>query len=75
VNTSHEILDWFGPSRGVIVIRSVLMYYAIEIDSSPFLSGLLGDFLDSGDFRDVLRAVLDVDLSSLFIVGESPYRV
>jgi hypothetical protein len=37
VNTRHEVLDWFGPSRGVIALRPVLMYYAIEIDSSLFL--------------------------------------
>jgi hypothetical protein len=42
VNTRHEVLDWFGPSRGVIVIRPVLMYYVIEIGSSLFLSGFLG---------------------------------
>jgi hypothetical protein len=39
VNTRHEVLDWFEPSRGVIVIRPVLMYYAIEINSSLFLPG------------------------------------
>jgi hypothetical protein len=39
VNTRHEILDWFGPSRGVITLRPVLMYYAIEIDFSLFLLG------------------------------------
>jgi hypothetical protein len=37
VNTRHEVLDWFRLSPGVIVIRPVLMYYAIEIDSSLFL--------------------------------------
>jgi hypothetical protein len=42
VNTRHEVLDWFGPSRGVIAIRPVLMYYVIEIGSSLFLSGFLG---------------------------------
>jgi hypothetical protein len=44
VNTRHEVLDWFGPSRGVIALRPVLMYYAIEIGSSPFLSGSIGGF-------------------------------
>jgi hypothetical protein len=38
VNTRHEVLDWFRPLRGVIALRPVLMYYAIEIDSSLFLS-------------------------------------
>jgi hypothetical protein len=37
VNIRHEVLDWFGPSRRVIVICPVLMY--IDIDSSLFLSG------------------------------------
>jgi hypothetical protein len=72
VNTRHEVLDWFEPSCGVIALRPVLMYYAIEIVSSLFLSGSFGGL--SGcpprDFSDVL----DVDLSSLFIVGESPHR-
>jgi hypothetical protein len=44
VNTKHEILDWFRPSRGVIALRPVLIYYAIEIDSSLFLSGSFGGF-------------------------------
>jgi hypothetical protein len=44
VNTRHEILDWFGPSRGVIVLRPVLMYYGIKITSSLFLSGSFGCF-------------------------------
>jgi hypothetical protein len=39
MNTKHEILDWFRPSRGVIALYPVLMYYAIEIGSSVFLSG------------------------------------
>jgi hypothetical protein len=39
VNTRHEVLDWFGPSCGVIAIRPVLMYYAIEIGFSLFLLG------------------------------------
>jgi hypothetical protein len=69
VNTKHELLDWFGPSHGVIALRLVVMYYAIEIDSSLFLSGSFGCFPQ--DFLDVL----DVDLSFLFIVGEPPHRV
>jgi hypothetical protein len=44
VNTRHEVLDWFGPSCGVIALRPVLMYYAIEIDYSLFLSGSFGVF-------------------------------
>jgi hypothetical protein len=52
------------------------MYYAIEIDSSLFLSGSFGVF---PGFFGVLRGCffppLDVDLSSLFIVGEPPHRV
>jgi hypothetical protein len=65
VNTRHEILDWFGPSCGVIALHTVLMYYAIDIGSSLFLSGSFQNFQD----------VLDVDLSSLFIVGEPYHRV
>jgi hypothetical protein len=45
------------------------MYYAIEIGSSLFLSGSL--WVVPWDFQDFL----DVDLSSLFIVGEPPHRV
>jgi hypothetical protein len=66
VNTRHEILDWFEPSRGVIVICPVLMYYAIEIGSSLFLSRFFGVFPG---------VVFDIDLSSLFIVGEPSHRV
>jgi hypothetical protein len=44
----------------------VLMYYAIEIDSSLFLSGSSGD---------IFWVVLDMDLSSLFIVEEPSHRV
>jgi hypothetical protein len=77
VNTRYGILDWFGPSRGVIAIRPVLMYYAIEIGSSLFLSGSLGVF--RGCLPDVsflaFQGVLDVELSYLFIVGELPHRV
>jgi hypothetical protein len=36
MNIRHEVLEWFGRSRGVIAIRLVLMYYAIEIYSSFF---------------------------------------
>jgi hypothetical protein len=66
-------LYWFGPSRGVIALRSVLMYYAIEIDPPLFLSESFGVFprMFSGDFQDVLV----VDLSSLFIVGKPSHRV
>jgi hypothetical protein len=66
VNIRHEVLDWFGPSSGVIVIRLVLMYYAIKIGSSLFLSR---------SFGNVLWGLLNVDLSSLFIVREPPHRV
>jgi hypothetical protein len=65
VNIRHEVLDWFGLSRGVIPLRSVLMYYAIEIDSSLFLSGSLEVF------SECLQDVSDVDLSYLYIVRES----
>jgi hypothetical protein len=69
MNTRHEVLDWFEPSRGVIAIRPILMYYAIEIGSSLFL---LGSFWV---FRGRFWIFLDVDLSSLFIVREPPHRV
>jgi hypothetical protein len=39
MNIWHEVLDWYGPSCEVIVQCPVMMYYAIEIDSSLFLSG------------------------------------
>jgi uncharacterized membrane protein YhfC len=65
VKINHEVLDSFELSRGVIVICSVLMYYAIEIGSHLFLSRSFRIFLN----------VFDVDLSSLFIVGESSHRV
>jgi hypothetical protein len=42
VNIRYEVLDWFGPSCGVIALHSVLMYYAIEISSSIFLSESFG---------------------------------
>jgi hypothetical protein len=66
VNTRHDILDWFETSCEIIVLRPVLMYYAIEIGSSLFLSG---------SFEDLSEIVLDVNLSSLFIVGKPPHRV
>jgi hypothetical protein len=73
VNTRHEVLDWLGLSRGVIALRPVLMYYVIEIDSSLFLVGLFQRFSRDvfclRDFHDVLRDVLNVNLSFLFIVG------
>jgi hypothetical protein len=60
------------------------MYYAIEINSSFFLSGSFGGLsgclplrfsrLSSGCHGDVF-ILLDADLSSLFIVEETPYRV
>jgi hypothetical protein len=76
VNTRHEILDWFWPSRGVIALRPVLMYYAFEIGSSLFLSGSFEGFLGmfSASFLP-FQDVLDVDLSSLFIVKEPSHRV
>jgi hypothetical protein len=70
VNTKHEVLDWFRPSCGVIALRPVLMYYVIEVSSSLFLSGSFGV-----SFRGCFWDVLDVDLSSLFIVGKPPHRV
>jgi hypothetical protein len=69
VNIGHKVLDWFRPSRGVIALRLVLMYYAIEIDSSLFLAGSFRGF--SGSFG----IVLDVDLSSLFIVEKSFHSI
>jgi hypothetical protein len=55
VNIRYEVLDWFGPSHEVIALRPILMYYAIEIDSSIFLSGSFEGFLRmfsaSGIFR------------------------
>jgi hypothetical protein len=68
MNTRHEVLDWFGPSRRVIALRAVLMHYAIEIGSS-FFRDL------SGSPRDLFQIILDVNLSSLFIVGKPPHRV
>jgi hypothetical protein len=73
VNTRHEVLDWFGSSRGVIALYLILMYYAIEIGSSLFL---LGSFwVSAGCPSECLEDLLDVDLSSLFIVEESPHKV
>jgi hypothetical protein len=80
VNIRHDVLNWFEPSRGVIVLCPVLMYYSIEIGSSLFLSGSFEGF--QGIFRIVsgvsygcFPPLLDVDLSSLFIVKELPHRV
>jgi hypothetical protein len=38
MNIRHEVLGWFRPSHELIDLHPVLMYYAIEIDSSLFLS-------------------------------------
>jgi hypothetical protein len=73
VNIRHEVLDWFGPSHGVIALRPVLMYYPIEVDSSLFLSGSF--WVVSGMFSPSFSLVLDVDLSSLFIVREPAHIV
>jgi hypothetical protein len=73
VNTRHKVLDWFGSSRGVIALCPVLMYYAIEIVSSFFLSRSFGGL--SGCLPRDFQDVLDMDLSYIFIVGEPPHRV
>jgi hypothetical protein len=66
-------LDWFGLSCGVITLRPVLMYYVVNIVSPLFI---LGSFsVVSGIFSPSFWLVLDVDISSLFIVGEAPHRV
>jgi hypothetical protein len=44
------------------------MYYAIEIGAFLFLSRSFRGF-------QIFLDVLDVDLSSLFIVEEPPYRI
>jgi hypothetical protein len=44
------------------------MYYAIEIDSSLFLSGSFGGFSEMFSTFRIFRIIIDVDLSSLFIV-------
>jgi hypothetical protein len=79
VNTRHEVLDWFGSSCGVIALHLLLLYYTIEIGSSLFLlgcpSGSFGGFSEDFFSRGCLLPSLDVDLSSLFIVGELPHRV
>jgi hypothetical protein len=72
VNTIHEVLDCFKPSRGVIVSHRVLIYYAIEIDSPLFFSGSFGVCRGSFSgmslpesfmiFQDVLRDVIRVFL-------------
>jgi hypothetical protein len=73
VNIRHELLDWFRHSCGVITLRPVLMYYAVEIDSPLFLLGSFGVFPRM--FLAIFRLVLNVDLSSPFIVGEPAHRV
>jgi hypothetical protein len=72
-----RFLDWFRHSRGVIALRPVLMYYAVEIGSPLFLLGSFEIFLRmfSELFSPFFWHVLDVDLSSLFIVGELHHRV
>jgi hypothetical protein len=45
VNTRHEVLDRSVSSCGVIALRPVLIYYAVEIGSPLFLLGSFGDFL------------------------------
>jgi hypothetical protein len=83
-----RFLDWFVPSRGVIALRPILMYYAVEIVSPLFLSGSFRVFLRMFPvmfspyfqlfrvcFRPLFLPVLDMDLSSLFIVGEPSHRV
>jgi hypothetical protein len=55
----YEVLDWFEPSRGVITLRPVLMYYVIEIGSSLFLSGSFGGF------PGIFRIVTEMSLGSL----------
>jgi hypothetical protein len=52
-------------------LRLVLMYYAIEIDSSLFLLGCPR----CGSALSFFWDVLDVDLPSLSIVGEPAHRV
>jgi hypothetical protein len=54
VNTRHEDLNWFGPLRRVIAIHPVLLYYAIEIDSSLFLSGSFGVFRGCPRCRSII---------------------
>jgi hypothetical protein len=52
------------------------MYYAIEIDSSLFLSRSFGIFWGFFQvFWGFFWVLLDVDLSSLFVVEEPPHRV
>jgi hypothetical protein len=53
------------------------MYYAVEIGSPLFLLGSFEIFLRmiSELFSPFFWHVLDVDLSSLFIVGELHHRV
>jgi hypothetical protein len=44
MNIRYDVFDWFGSSRKVIALRPVLMYYAIEIDSSLFFSWFFRGF-------------------------------
>jgi hypothetical protein len=55
VNTKHGVLDWFRPSRGVIALRPVLIYYVIEVSYSLFLSGSFRDLsgCPSGDVSEM----------------------
>jgi hypothetical protein len=72
MNTRHKVLDWFELSRRVIALHPVLMYYAIEIGSSLFL---LGSFRVFQIVFPIFPPILNIDLSSLFIVEEPPHRV
>jgi hypothetical protein len=47
VNIRHEVLDWFGPSCGVIDIRPILMYYANEIGFLSFFQDVFDVDLSS----------------------------
>jgi hypothetical protein len=76
VNTKYEVLDWFELSSGVIALRPVLMYYVIEIGSSLFFLGSFGCFSGNpSGFLGLFWVVLNVNISSLFIVGEPPHRI
>jgi hypothetical protein len=65
VNTRYEVLDWFRPSRGVIALRPVLMYYATEIGSSLFLLGSFGDF--PGIFLDCPSGMSSMCINPLYL--------
>jgi hypothetical protein len=71
VNTRYEVLDWFEPSHEVIVLHTVLMYYAIEIGSSLFLSSSFRDFQD---FLHCLRcgsilSIYSQEITSYSLIG------